>query len=144
MTAKLASKPPAPAARPSHALRKHLRIGEPIAVSNRFEFRPGIPTTCPDTTKGPCPYLQCPEHLWTVEQRDRAGNPSRGAQGESTIRASTPETCTLHVIAVNGGALSYEQIGALLGVDHTRIRQIEDHALAKLGELGAELRELLP
>jgi hypothetical protein len=85
--------------------------------------------------------MSCSHHLWLVEQRDRTGNPSRGAQGDARFSASSMQTCALDVAAQ--GAASYEDIGELLGVDHTRVRQIEEEAIAKLQAGGIELRHLL-
>lgn len=143
MSARPANSPPAP--RPSHFRSKHLRILEPLALSSRWEVKTGVPATradCPPPASGPCPYVSCRHHLWLVESRDRAGNPARGAQGDAAFKASTMESCALDVAEL--GAASYEEIGALLGVDHTRVRQIEEDALEKLAAQGVKLKDLLP
>jgi hypothetical protein len=130
-------------AKPSHALRKHLRILDPLTVPSNWEIKQGVPPTrgdCPDTSSAPCPYLACRHHNWTLEQRDRAGNPARGAQGEGTFRPATMESCSLDV--ADAGGASYEEVGKILGVDHTRVRQIEEKALAKLTLAGVNVAKL--
>lgn len=132
------------ASKPSHARRRHLRIIDPLRIPTNWELKPGVPATradCPSTTDAPCPYVSCRHHLWLVEQRDRAGNPEFGAQGAATFRASTNETCALDVAEL--GPASFEEIAAMLGVDRTRVRQIEEKAREKLRAAGYSLEEYI-
>ena len=99
-----------------------LRVVEAIELDENFEFLPGVPTSRADCVDGPrpCPYISCRHHLWLIEQRDRPGNPARGAQGAATLRP-IGASCSLDV-AIKPHSL--DEVASILGVVPTRIHQI--------------------
>jgi len=120
-----------------------LTVLQPITLPASWEILPGVPATRGDCFDGPrpCPYVECRHHLWASLHRDQRGNPQKGRQGASTLRPLTMESCALDVADRLG--LSYTEVGKLLGINPTRVRQIEAVALAKLEVLGVDLKELL-
>lgn len=121
----------------SHALL----VLDPIALDEDFEFLPGVPATraeCVDAPR-PCPFVSCRHHLWLIEQRDRPGNPARGAQGAATLRP-IGESCSLDV-AVKPRSL--QEVAVTLGVVPTRVHQITLLALAKLRALGLDVDDMI-
>lgn len=119
-----------------------LRIHLPIALPEDWQPLPGVPATRADCVDGPrpCPYVSCRHHNWLLLQQDRAGNPKRGRQGETTFKASTMESCALDVAAHGATA---DEVGAVLGVDPTRVRQILATAIGKLKRAGVDVKEFL-
>jgi hypothetical protein len=122
-----------------------LRVIDPVALPADWEIKPGVPRTvgdCRDRDRSqPCAYLSCRHHLWLRLREEQPGNPAKGAQGDTTFRPSTNQTCALEV-AERGGT-SFSEIGELLGMHHTRVRQIAERALAKLKDAGANVDEML-
>ena len=115
---------------------------EPLSLPPDWEIKAGVPATRGDCVAGPrpCPYLSCRHHLWLVLQQDQAGNWQKGRHGETGFRPSTNETCALDV--AERGAPS-EEVGRLLGMDATRVRQLAAGALKKLLKRGVRVEELL-
>lgn len=118
-----------------------LRVLDTIELDEDFEFLPGVPQQRADCVDGPrpCPYISCRHHLWLLEQRDRPGNPARGAQGAATLRPTGP-SCSLDV-AVKPHSLN--EVATILGVVPTRIHQITLLALKKLRALGLNVDEMI-
>lgn len=119
-----------------------LKVVESISLDEDFEFLAGIPADradCRDAPR-PCPYISCRHHLWLLEQRDRPGNPARGAQGEATLRP-IGDSCSLDV--ADRKAHSLNEVAAILGVVPTRIHQITLTGLKKLRALGLDVDEML-
>ena len=93
--------------------KKRLPVLEPMSLPPDFEFKSGVPPTPAHCRSGPrpCPYIRCEKHMWLVEQHDRPGNPSKGAQGATTI-VPLGESCQLDVS--KRGPLTLEQIGDVM------------------------------
>lgn len=119
-----------------------LQVMQPISLPSSWEIKSGVPATRAECCDGPrpCEYVECRHHLWTSLHLDQRGNPKKGRQGASTLRPLTMETCALDVAEHQN---SYTAIGKLLGINPTRVRQIEALALAKLELLGVDLEEFL-
>lgn len=119
-----------------------LRIIEAVTLPPDWEMQPGTPATRGDCKDGqrPCPYVECRHHLWTDLEQDQSGNWQRGRQGSSTLRPSTMESCSLDI--AEHGAMP-EDIGLVLGMDDTRVRQILEAATEKLRRANPVLAEYL-
>jgi hypothetical protein len=123
-----------------------LRVVQPVQLPPDWEMQPGVPRTRADCVNGPrpCPYVSCSHHLWLRLQSEQPGNPKAGKQGATTLRPSSPHSCALDV-AEKGATI--EQIAGILGMHHSRVRQIAEGALAKLfavdPDLAAKLLEAL-
>lgn len=118
-----------------------LRVVDAMELDESFEFLPGVPATraeCVDAPR-PCPFISCRHHLWLIEQRDRPGNPDRGAQGAAALHPMGP-SCSLDV-AVKAHSLN--EVASILGVVPTRIHQITLLAIKKLRALGLNVDEMI-
>jgi len=100
------------------------------ALELEAEFdRPKTRVECAEAPR-PCPHVSCRHHLYLDV------NPHTG-----TIKLNFPDlevwelgvSCALDVADMGGAAI--EQVSELLNVTRERIRQIETHALAKLGSV---------
>lgn len=130
---------------------KHLRVVSPMQLPADWEIRSlnseGAPHTraeCKlnDWDKArPCPFLDCKHHLWLSLSSEQSGNPHAGKQGHTRFRPSTMMTCALDV--ADSGPASFAEIGAFLGFDSTRGRQIAQAAIAKLKKSNPELAAAL-
>ncbi len=132
-------------AQPTSRARRSANLNivlEPITLPPDFEFKAGTPATRGDCVDGPrpCPYLSCRHHLWLKLSQDQAGNWQKGRHGETTLNPSTMETCALDV--AERGASSAE-VGRLLGMDETRVRQIAAKAFKKLKRAGVSVDEFI-
>ena len=125
-----------------HGSRRHLRIHEPFALPDGFELDNTVPATRGDCIDGPrpCPHVKCRHHLWLDLEQDQSGNWQRGRQGHTSFRPSTMESCALDV--AEQGA-SCEEIGAMLGMDDTRVRQLIERVVEKVKEREPGLAEYL-
>ena len=84
---------------------------------------PGFPETRAECEDGPrpCPWTSCREHLWAVHDRPGRRRYLGHAPPHVVVRHSD-ETCALDV--AGRGAQSYEEIGRVLGMTPTRVRQV--------------------
>lgn len=83
---------------------------------------------------GPCPFVSCAWHLYLDVDPDTG-----------SIKLNFPdrevweleETCALD--AADRGGLTLEDAGDLLNITRERLRQLEQKALKRLGDIGPEL-----
>ena len=84
----------------------------------------------------PCPFVSCKHHLYLdvspTNGSLKVNFPNRGP-------LDLPETCALAV--ANRGGLPAEDVAPLLGLERSRVRQLEDSARAVLGDNG-EMEDL--
>jgi hypothetical protein len=108
-----------------------LRLDEPLALPSSWEFRDDTPKTRAECVGGqrPCPFVKCRHHLWLDPEQDQSGNWQKGRQGFTSVIPHTMESCALDVAEVGA---TPDQIGKMLDIDNTRVRQILDGAITKL------------
>lgn len=108
-----------------------LRVVQPVQLPPDWEIQPGVPATRADCANvpRPCPYVSCSHHLWLRLQSEQPGNPKAGKQGTTTFRPSSSQSCALDV-AEKGATI--EEIAEMLGMHHSRVRQIAEGAIMKL------------
>ncbi len=130
---------------PSRKARRsqNLRVVfEPFDPPRDWEAKAGVPRNRGECIDGPrpCPYLSCRHHLWLQLGQDQAGNWQRGRMGSAELRPATVQTCALDV--AEHGATS-KDVGRLLGMDETRVRQIAAKAFKKLKRAGVSVDEFI-
>lgn len=115
-----------------------LRVVQPVQLPPDWEIQPGVPPTRADCANvpRPCPYVSCSHHLWLRLQSEQPGNPKAGKQGTTTFRPSSSQSCALDV-AEKGATI--EQIAEMMGMHHSRVRQIAEGAIMKLFAFDPEL-----
>jgi hypothetical protein len=112
---------------------------EPIHIPADWSILPGVPPTRGDCPKErPCPFLECREHLWSVESAERPGRRHEGGLPPMpAIRAPTQETCALDIadrrskVKLDEGQLVAE-IARVLGVTRRQVRSIVARIKRKL------------
>ncbi len=133
--AKRAKRPAAaPAEQPDRVVsggKVRLRVIQQALLPPDWEMKPGVPATRADCANvpRPCPYVSCSMHLWLILQSERPGNPKAGKQGATTLRPTSSHSCALDV--AERGATT-EEIADMLGMHHSRVRQIAEGALVKI------------
>ena len=121
--------PDQPAAAPETGPVVRLVVRRPGQPAEQLALRvmagptPGFPADRGVCERGPrpCPWTSCREHLWAVHDRPGRRRYAGHAPPHAVVRHSS-ETCALDVAA--RGPQSYEEIGRVLGMTPTRVRQV--------------------
>ncbi len=97
---------------------------EELALADAIlDAMPRTRAECP--TDGPCPWVTCRYSAWTdVTQYGRLV--------QSPAWGNEAVTCILRIADENPDGMTFEAVGAVLGLTRERISQIEEQALYRL------------
>ena len=119
---------------PARRQRRKWTQREPLPLPDNFVALDGPPPRrgCRTIVRAlgrPCPFIECPMHLWSVAPSERMG----GAKAKGiAVRRFTEQACAYDVIDEHRAGLTEQQIADMLGLHRRRVEQLVQRAVAKL------------